>query len=349
MTIKRLLRQFSLLMVCVIFTQIAFSQSKTVSGKILDDKGNPVQGATVTVRGTKGGTSTDANGAFTLNVPASGKTLVISSVGFTQQEISIAGITTSLSISLVPSSTSLNDVVVIGYGTARKKDLTGAVSSVTAKDFNQGPVSAPDQLLVNKVPGLEVSASGGQPGGLTTIRVRGTNSILNTGGALIVVDGVELDGRDATPALNLSGAGFGAIPTTNPLTFINPNDIQQMDVLKDASAAAIFGSRGANGVIVITTKKGSSGPLQLDFGTSFGSNAGLMKSDGLLTASEYRSKLSEYGLTGAGFDGGTSVNALKAISQNTLSQSYNLAISGGNENGKFRASFLAGNQQRNIN
>jgi len=345
MTIKRLLRQFSLLMVCVIFTQIAFSQSKTVSGKILDDKGNPVQGATVTVRGTKGGTSTDANGAFTLNVPASGKTLVISSVGFTQQEISIAGITTSLSISLVPSSTSLNDVVVIGYGTARKKDLTGAVSSVTAKDFNQGPVSAPDQLLVNKVPGLEVSASGGQPGGLTTIRVRGTNSILNTGGALIVVDGVELDGRDATPALNLSGAGFGAIPTTNPLTFINPNDIQQMDVLKDASAAAIFGSRGANGVIVITTKKGSSGPLQLDFGTSFGSNAGLMKSDGLLTASEYRSKLSEYGLTGAGFDGGTSVNALKAISQNTLSQSYNLAISGGNENGKFRASFLAGNQQ----
>ena len=345
MTIKRLLRQFYLLMVCVIFTQIAFSQTKTITGKVLDDKGNPVQGATITIRGSKAGTSTDANGAFSLNVLATARTLVISSVGFSQQEISLSGVTGPISVSLVPSTQSLSDVVVIGYGTARKKDLTGAVASISAKDFNQGPVGGPDQLLVNKVPGLEVSTSGGQPGGLTTIRVRGTNSILNTGGALIVVDGVPLDGRDATPALNLSGAGFGAIPSTNPLTFINPADIQQMDVLKDASSAAIYGSRGANGVIVITTKKGTSGPLQLDFSTALGGDAGLMKSDGLLSASDYRAKLVQYGLTGAGFDGGASVNALTAIKQNTLSQSYSLAVSAGNENGKFRASFFGGNSQ----
>jgi iron complex outermembrane receptor protein len=342
MTIKRLLRQFSLLLLCVVLTQLAFSQTKTISGKVTDDKGNPIQGATVTVRGLNKGTSTDATGSFSLNVPASAKTLVISSIGYTEQQIAI-GTQDNFNVSLVTSSSGLNEVVVVGYGTARKKDLTGSVSSVSAKDFNQGPLAAPDELLQNKVPGLEVANSGGQPGGATTVRIRGTNSLLTTGNVLYVVDGVPLDGRDATPSLNLSA--FGAIPATNPLTYINPADIQQMDVLKDASSAAIFGSRGANGVIVITTKKGTAGPIQMDFSASLGGNAGLVKTDGLLSASEFRSELANYKLTGNGYDSGASVNALKAVSQNTLSQNYNLAISGGNENGKFRASFLGSNTQ----
>ena len=146
MTIKRLLRQITALMLCVTFTQIAFSQTKTISGKkISDDKGNPIQGATVTARGSKSGTSTDASGAFKLNVPATAKTLVVSSVGFTQQEISI-GDKETFDVSLVASSQSLTDVVVIGYGTAKRKDLSGSFSTVTAKNLNAVPAGTPDQL-----------------------------------------------------------------------------------------------------------------------------------------------------------------------------------------------------------
>jgi len=342
MTIKRLLRQFTMLSLCVLLTQIAFSQTKTISGKISDDKGNPIQGATVTVRNSKSGTSTDASGAFKLNVPATAKTLVISSVGFTQQEISI-GDKETFEVSLVASTSTLNDVVVVGYGTARKKDLTGAVASVSSKDFNQGVVAAPDQLLTNKVAGLEVSTSSGQPGGGSTIKVRGNNSILaGVNQPLIVIDGVPLDGRDATPSLNLGGSlPFGTTPSSNPLLYINPADIDHIEVLKDASSAAIYGSRGANGVIAITTKKGSAGPIRLDFGTSLGTNIGWMKTDDLMNASQFRSRLTQYGLTGKGYDSLGSVDALKAITQNTLSQNYTLSLSGGNENGRFRASFLA--------
>ena len=134
---------------------------------------------------------------------------------------------------------------------------------------------------------------------------------------------------------------FGTIPASNPLTYINPYDIQSIDVLKDASASAIFGSRGANGVIVITTKKAASGPVRLEFGTSFGDNVGYEKKDNLMNASQFRQKLVQYNLTADGYDSGASVNALKAITQSTLSQTYNLGLSGGNDNGKFRASFLS--------
>ncbi len=336
----------SLLLLCVLFTQTAFSQTKTVKGKVTDDKGLPIQGATVTVKGSKVGTSTDAAGSFSINVPDGSYALTVSSVGFSEQDVSVVNQTT-VSVSLVSTSQSLNDVVVIGYGTAKRKDLTGAVSTVTAKDFNQGLIAAPDQLLTNKTPGVEITTGSGQPGVAPTIRIRGTNSILNTGNPLVVVDGVELDGRDATPALTLGGSiGFGTVVPSNPLMYINPYDIQSIDVLKDASASAIYGSRGASGVIVITTKKASSGPVKMEIGTSWGDNLGYMKTDDLMTASQFRSKLQEYGsqdTTLHTFDYGSSVNALKAVEQHTISQNYNLALSGGNENGKFRASFLGSN------
>jgi TonB-linked SusC/RagA family outer membrane protein len=345
MTIQRLLtRLVSFTLLCVLFTQTAFSQTKTISGKVTDDKGVAVQGATVTVKGTKVGASTAADGSFTLTVPTSATTLAVSSVGFTEQDVAIAG-QTSVTVSLVPTQSNLNEVVVIGYGTARRKDLTGAVASVQAKDFNQGSIASPDQLLQNKTPGVEISTSSGQPGGGTTIKIRGNTSILsNAGDPLIVVDGVPLDGRDATPAMNLGSNGlpFGTTPNSNPLLYINPYDIQSIDVLKDASSAAIYGSRGANGVIVITTKKAASGQVKIDFNMSLGDNVGYMKTDDLLSASQFRSKLSTYNLTSAGYDSGGNVNALKAISQHKpLIQTYNLSLSGGNDNGKFRASFLA--------
>src|SRR6185437_9843708 len=177
MTIQRLLiRWVSFTLLCVLFTQTAFSQTHTITGKVTDDKGAPVPGATVTLRGTNAGVSTSADGSFTITGPANATTLIVSSVGFTNQELSIAGQST-INVTLQPTESNLNEVVVVGYGTARKKDLTGSVSAVSAKDFNKGIVAAPDQLLTGKVAGLEVTVGSGMPGAATTVKIRGNNSI----------------------------------------------------------------------------------------------------------------------------------------------------------------------------
>jgi len=339
MTIQRLLsRWVSFILLCVLFTQNAYSQNKTISGKVSDDKGAPLAGVSVTVKGTKNGVNTNADGIFSINVPPTATTLVFSSVGFAEQEIAI-GSQTSITVSLVTTQSNLNEIVVIGYGTVRKKDATGSLVSVKAKDFNQGVINSPDQLLQGKVSGLEITSNSGQPGSATTIKIRGNNSIRTANNPLYVVDGVPLDGRTARPNLDLgsAGLGFGPTPESNPLLYINPNDIAQIDVLKDASATAIYGSRGANGIIVITTKKGSSGPTKLEFNTSLGTNVGYMKKYGLLTADEFRAQSKAANLVQ---DSGASVNALKEITQHSLIQNYSLAFSGGNESGKYRASFL---------
>jgi TonB-dependent starch-binding outer membrane protein SusC len=343
MTTKRLLKRISFLFLCVSFTQLAFSQSKTITGTIIDERGNPVAGATISVKGGKGGTTTDARGNYSLNVPASANTVVVSSVGYNPQEVSIVDKST-VSIALVTASQSLNDVVVIGYGTAKRSDVTGSVASIKAKDFNKGVITSPDELLQNKVAGLEITNNTAQPGGVTTVVIRGNNSIRASDGPLYVIDGVALDGRTARPSLNLGANGlpFGQTPEANPLLYINPNDIASMDVLKDASATAIYGSRGANGIIMITTKRASSEGTHLEFGTSFGFNAGYMKNYGVLNTSQF---ISESQANNLNQDSGANVNALKSVTQSTLSQNYNLSLSGGSENGKYRASFLGSSFQ----
>jgi TonB-dependent starch-binding outer membrane protein SusC len=330
-----------LLLLCVLFTQNVLAQNKTISGKITDSKdGSPIVGASVIPKGSNRGTSTGADGSFNLTVATGVNALIITSVGFDRQEVDISG-KTDVAINLVASNSNLNEVVVIGYGTVRKKDLTGAVASVQAKNFNQGTIATPDQLLQNKVPGLEITAVNGQPGSATIVKIRGNNSIRSSATPLYVVDGVPLDGRSARPVVNLgnNGLGFGTTPDANPLLYINPNDIAQIDVLKDASSSAIYGSRGANGVIVITTKKGTSGATRLEAGASFGV-ASYMKKFKVLDAGQFRDALKKYGQP-ANYDAGSSVDAVEEISQNKLSQNYNVALSGGNETGKFRASFLA--------
>ncbi|HNP23602.1 MAG TPA: SusC/RagA family TonB-linked outer membrane protein [Panacibacter sp.] len=343
MTTTRLLRVLLFCPLFMLIMQQSWAQNKNVSGKVSDDKGNPVAGASVLVKGSKSGTSTDASGSFTLSVPASATTLVISYVGFASQDVSIAN-SSSVTVTLQPENTSLNDVVVIGYSSVRKKDVTGSVTSLKEKDFNKGTITSPDQLLQNKVPGLEVTNNSGQPGAATTVKIRGNNSIRGGNNPIYVVDGVILDGRSARPSVNLTG--LGATPDANPLLFINPNDIASIDVLKDASATAIYGSRGANGVIVITTKKGTSGASKLEFNAGFGFNAGFMKKYEILDAGQYRSALSKYNVPNAStLDGGKTVDAQKEITQNKLSQNYSLAFSGGNETGKFRGSFLGSGTQ----
>ena len=204
-----IMRKAAMLLLAVIgFT--AFATAQTVTGTVTDSKGDPVSGISVTVKGTTKGTSTNAQGVFTLNDVANGATLVFSGSGYTSQSVKVSG-TGAVNVSIQTSVSNLNEVVVVGYGTARKKDLTGAVGSVKAKDFNGGFVTSPDQLLQNKVSGLEITNNSGQPGVATTIKIRGNNSIRAVNNPLYVVDGVPLDGRTARPSVTLT-QWFGSTP-----------------------------------------------------------------------------------------------------------------------------------------
>jgi len=331
MTTTRLLRVLLLCPLFMLIVQQSWAQTKSVTGKVSDEKGNPIAGASILVKGTNIGTSTNATGDFTLGVPTSATTLVISYVGYASQEADISS-SSNVSISLKPESSTLSDVVVVGYGTARRKDLTGSVASVKEKDFNKGVITAPDQLIQGKAAGVLVINNTGQPGGSTTIRIRGTSSIRSGNQPLFVIDGVPLAGGSARPGA--SGGDYGS-DGGNPLLFINPNDIASMEILKDASATAIYGSRGANGVIIITTKRGKSGVPQLDISAATGLS-NVLKTLDVLNGDEYRSALKDYGLTSG--DYGQSEDAWDAITRTALTQNYNVSVSGGTENGRYRLS-----------
>ncbi|CAN5538451.1 TonB-dependent receptor [soil metagenome] len=320
-----------LLALCVFCVQPVFAQNKTVSGKVTDAKdGSAVAGASVTVKGTKLGTQTNAAGEFTLSAPASATTLVISSVGFGTKEAAI--IEGSVDVSLAAAANDLNEVVVVGYGTARKRDLVGSTASVQAKDFNKGTYTSPDQLIQGKAAGVLVINNTGQPGGSTTIRIRGSSSIRSGNQPLFVIDGVPLSGGSARPGG--SGGDFGN-DGGNPLAYMNPNDIAGIEILKDASSTAIYGSRGANGVILITTKRGKTGAAQIEASASAGIS-NVAKVLEVLNGDEYRKALKDYGLTSG--DYGKSVNAFDAIKQTGLTQNYNVAIGGGTEDARYRIS-----------
>jgi iron complex outermembrane receptor protein len=257
--------------------------------------------------------------------------LRISYVGAQTQNVDISS-NSNVLVVLQSSSGSLSDVVVVGYGTARKKDITGSVASIKEKDFNKGVYTAPDQLIQGKAAGVLVINNTGQPGGATTVRIRGSSSIRSGNNPLYVVDGIILSGGSARPAGQ--GGEFGSDPG-NPLTFINANDIESIDILKDASATAIYGSRGANGVVLIQTKRAKSGPAQIDINAST-SISNVMKKLEVLNAAEYRQALKDYGLTTG--DLGASVDAWDEITRTSLTQNYSVGIRGGTETGRYRLS-----------
>lgn len=333
---------FSILLVCAI--EVSFAQDRTITGKVTDSKdGSPVSGASVTAKGTRNGTSTKADGSFSLNVGSSVTTLVISSVGYDAQEVSIAG-KSAVDVSFVANAgASLNEVVVTGYGTARKKDLTGAVGSLRAKDFNKGVQPSPDQLIQGKVAGVQVVQNSGAPGAGTSIRIRGTSSLRAGNTPLYVVDGVPLSNINARPDVGLTDVG-GGTPGGNPMNFINPADIASIDILKDAAAAAIYGSRGSNGVILITTRKGQSGAPKVDFNASVGISK-ISKQLEVLDGNQYRQALGDFGFPTAvsttsspTANFGSDVDALGSILRTGITQNYGVALSSGNENARYRLS-----------
>jgi TonB-dependent starch-binding outer membrane protein SusC len=292
------------------FSQL-FSQSKTITGKVTDSKdGSPVVGATVQPKGSKNGTSTGADGGFSLTVAANVNTLIVTSVGFGRQEIAVTGATAN--VSLVASNANLNEVVVVGYGTQRKKEVTSAITSVNAEQFNKGNINDVAQLLQGKVAGLSIARPGGNPNGGFEIRLRGLSTIGANTQPLVVIDGQV--GAD--------------------LNSIDPNDIKSIDVLKDGSSAAIYGTRGSAGVIIVTTKTGVRGQSQVSYNGSVSteSAARLTKH---MSSEEYRAFIKNLG---AGVDYGANTDWYKEVTRAGISHQHNLSFSGGNEHTTYNAS-----------
>lgn len=334
------MRKFLTLLVMVVFTTFAMAQNKTVTGKVTDEKGAPVANASVLVKGTTKGVTTNNDGSFSISVPATAKSLVVSSVGFGAKEVTIKG--TSLSVSLQAISSTLDEVVITGYGKQKRSQFSGAASSISVKGVETVPVGAFDQAFQGRSPGLLANSGSGQPGASANITIRGIQSIAGAGvQPLYILDGVPLPASD-----------FQAL---------NPNDFESITVLKDAASAGIYGARGGLGVIVITSKKGKSGLANFQYRSQFGftmipnfDRLNLMSTAEML---EYEEREKFAGVAGWVYSplnpaipaGGSvaskqkSLDSIKAINsywpdilyRTGLSQSHELNLSGGNDKTKY--------------
>lgn len=312
---------------------------KQVSGVVTDATNSEgLPGVNVIEKGTNNGTVTDIEGKFSIDV-GEDAILVFSSIGYQPTEVSVAG-QDYLTVDMEVNVKSLEEVVVIGYGTAKVKDLTGSVNRVSEEDFIQGVNVSPDQLIQGKVAGVNIINNSGAPGGAVTFRIRGTSSVRTGNQPLFVVDGVPLDGRNTKPGA--TAGEIGTTPASNPISFLNPNDIASIDILKDASATAIYGSRGANGVVIITTKKGVSGRPRIDVNASTGISTLLRKPD-IMDGNTFREALAHREIEG--FDGGASVDAFDAITRTAVTNIANVSISGGTDQGNYRISAGVHDQQ----
>lgn len=324
------------LMVFLTMLCTSLTYSQDVSGTVSDASG-PLPGASVLVKGTTKGAQTDFDGKFTIKNAGSNAVLVFSYIGLKSQEVNVAG-RSNVNVTLKEDSAELKEVVVIGYGSVKKKDATGAVDQLSSKSFDNVGAPNPADLLRGKVAGVQVTQSSGEPGAAASIRIRGNSSVRSGNGPLIVVDGVPLDGGDVSPG---NDTGLGGQSARNPLNFINQNDIESMTILKDASSTAIYGSRGANGVIVITTKKSKSKEPQLTYSNSFtfsslASNLKLMSAD-------------EFVANGGRDNGSRSYNWEDAIMRNAISTNHDVSFTKSTENSSTRVSIGASNTDGIVN
>jgi TonB-dependent starch-binding outer membrane protein SusC len=316
------------------------AQNKTVTGKVLDEKGTPVANASVLIKGSTKGTTTSQDGSFSLSVPANAKALVISSVNFATQEVSIKG--AYVGVTLQSSTSSLDEVVVVGYGTQKKKDVTGNVASVSGKALADKPVQSFEQALGGRAAGVQVTVPNGVLNNPPVIRIRGTNSISLSSYPLIVIDGVPAFTGDQT---STSAAG-------NALANINPADIESIDIAKDAAASAIYGSRAANGVVFVTTKKGKSGKAKVNYDGSVNWTTAqrlpvlldafqytAIKNEGLVNAGTYNPSTNYFALTNDASGNPINTRWYDHVYRTGFSHNHNINVSGASEATSYYFSF----------
>jgi iron complex outermembrane receptor protein len=289
---------------------LASAQERTVTGKVTSEEEGPLPGVNVLIQGTLQGAVTDNEGNYSIAVPGEETVLVYSFIGYASQQVTV-GSQSAINVVLVPELTALGEIVVIGYGTQRRNEVTSAVATVRSDDFSKGSVSNPVQLIQGKVSGLAISKPGGDPNGSFDIRLRGLNTIGANTGPLVVIDGVI--GGD--------------------LDNVDPNDIENISVLKDASGAAIYGTRGASGVILVTTKKGRTGVANIEY-NGYVTAVMVAKNTPVMNPSEWRSLSAK---TGYGTDFGHNTDWFKEIEQTGIEQVHNISLTGGTERTSYRA------------
>lgn len=295
-----------------------FAQEKIITGKVTSESEGPMVGVNIVLQGTLTGTVTDAQGNYKIVVPSPGAILVFSSIGYTTQDVAV-GARSTVDVVLAPAVSSLSEVVVVGYGTQKKREVTSAIASVKSDEFTKGSVTSPVALIQGKVSGLSISKPGGNLNGGYNIRLRGLSTIGANTGPLVVVDGV------------IGGS----------LDNVDPNDIESINVLKDGSAAAIYGTRGSSGVILVTTKQGTRGTAVIDYNV-YGSAEMIAKHTDVMNATEWRAMSAE---TGLGTDFGYDTDWFKETTQIGYSQTHNISMSGGAEKTTYRASLNYRNAQ----
>ncbi len=290
---------------------LGFGQGRTVKGKVTSETEGALPGVNIVVQGTTQGTMTGADGNYSIEVPGPEAVLVFSFISYATQSVTV-GNQATIDIVLAPSLSSLNEVVVVGYGTQQRREVSSSIASVRSDEFNKGSVNNPVQLIQGKVSGLAISRPGGDPNGTYDIRLRGMSTIGANLGPLVVIDGV-IGGN---------------------LDNVDPNDIESINVLKDGSAAAIYGTRGSSGVILVTTKKGKKGTAVIDYNV-YATDEMVAKNPNVMTAAEWRSLSQE---VGAGKDYGATTDWFKEVEQTAISQVHNIAMSGGTDKTSYRAS-----------
>ncbi len=314
---------------------------RQVTGTVTDAAdGTPLPGVNISEKGTTKGTITDINGSYTLSV-SEGATLVFSFIGYISQEVPSAGQST-INVQLAEDVASLSEIVVVGYGEQEKKDVTGAMATLKAEDFNAGVIQSPEQLFQGKLSGVLVVNNSGEPGGSVNINIRGANSIRAGNNPLFVVDGFPLDGRDISSA-GIDVGSLGSSSARNPLNFINPADIQSIDILKDASATAIYGSRGANGVVIITTKKAKPGEANFTYNGYVGVSTVANELD-LLDRDQYLDAVSTIAQA-TPQDFGANTDWQDEIFRTAIIHSHSMSFSKGTEGGAYRVSLGYFNQE----
>lgn len=306
----------------------------TAKGRVVDENNQPLPGANVVEAGTTNGVVTNANGEFSIKLTGQSDRLLISFIGYDSEEVAAGE---GLVVQLLPSLKSLSEVVIVGYGTQSKADVTGSLNKVSSEDFRQGINTSPELLIQGKAPGVRVLSSSGEPGAGVDVMIRGAGSIRSGNTPLFVVDGVPLSNSDVSPGG--PDGGVGSTRARNPLNFLNPSDIESISVLKDASAAAIYGARGSNGVVIITTKKGSKDDATLTFDSYVGFSQIAKKMD-VLTAKEYAANNPDQV-----YDENISTDWQDEVFRTALTTNNNLSFSKGTSSGNYFVSLSHLNQE----